>query len=65
MTTPAWRYPLAAFRALGVELEYAIVDRATLDVRPLADRLFAAQAGTPCPSSRAARSPGRTSSRTT
>jgi gamma-glutamyl:cysteine ligase YbdK (ATP-grasp superfamily) len=47
VSAPAWRYPLAAFRAVGVELEYAIVDRATLDVRPLADRLFAAQAGIP------------------
>ena len=31
---------LAAFGGYGVELEYMIVDRASLDVRPLADRLL-------------------------
>jgi gamma-glutamyl:cysteine ligase YbdK (ATP-grasp superfamily) len=37
--------PLPAFACYGLEIEYAIVDRATLDVRPLADRLLAAAAG--------------------
>ena len=32
---------------MGLELEYAIVDRATLDVRPCADRLLARLAGRP------------------
>jgi carboxylate-amine ligase len=34
-----------AFRVFGLELEYMIVDAATLDVRPLADRILQAQAG--------------------
>lgn len=40
-----WQYSLGLFDAVGVELEYMIVDRETLDVRPVADRLFAAAAG--------------------
>lgn len=32
--------PLPAFAGYGIELEYMIVDRATLSVRPLADRLL-------------------------
>lgn len=39
--------PLPAFAAFGIELEYAIVDRASLDVRPLAPALLARQAGRP------------------
>ncbi|MEX0585788.1 MAG: hypothetical protein WD176_04050, partial [Pirellulales bacterium] len=31
---------LGLFEAFGVELEYVIVDQATLDVRPVADELF-------------------------
>jgi gamma-glutamyl:cysteine ligase YbdK (ATP-grasp superfamily) len=38
--------PLRLGTGTGLELEYAIVDAASLDVRPLADRLLAAQAGT-------------------
>ena len=38
---------LPAFAAFGIELEYAIVDRTSLDVRPLAPALLARQAGTP------------------
>lgn len=37
--------PLAAFAGFGIEIEYAIVDRATFDVRPIADQLLAAAAG--------------------
>ena len=33
--------PLGLWQGFGVELEYAIVDAATLDVRPIADRLLA------------------------
>lgn len=36
----SWSYPLRLFDAYGVELEYMIVDAATLDVLPVADRLF-------------------------
>lgn len=36
---------LHLFEGLGVELEYAIVDRQTLDVRPVADQLLRAAAG--------------------
>jgi glutamate---cysteine ligase / carboxylate-amine ligase len=36
---------LAAFTACGIELEYMIVDRATLAVRPIADELLAGAAG--------------------
>ena len=37
--------PLHLFQATGVELEYMIVDVDTLDVRPVADRLFALVGG--------------------
>jgi len=36
---------LGLFEAIGVELEYMIVDATTLDVRPVADRLMALEAG--------------------
>lgn len=36
---------LRLFEAYGIELEYMIVDRRTLDVRPIADELLAAAAG--------------------
>jgi len=39
--------PLPAFAGVGLELEYAIVDRASLDVRACADELLAALAGGP------------------
>ena len=39
------RAPLHAFAAYGIEIEYAIVDRDTLDVRAIADRLLADAAG--------------------
>lgn len=39
------RTPLHAFSAYGIEIEYAIVDRDTLDVRAIADRLLADVAG--------------------
>ena len=32
--------PLRAFGAFGVEIEYAIVDAASLDVKPIADRVL-------------------------
>ena len=44
MTT---RAPLAAFAGYGIEIEYAIVDRETLNVMPIADRLIEAAAGAP------------------
>jgi gamma-glutamyl:cysteine ligase YbdK (ATP-grasp superfamily) len=37
--------PLRLFEATGVELEYMIVDRETLDVRPIADEVLKAVAG--------------------
>jgi len=37
--------PLHAFAAFGIEIEYAIVDRDSLDVRAIADRLLADVAG--------------------
>ncbi|MEZ4650818.1 MAG: glutamate-cysteine ligase family protein [Candidatus Eisenbacteria bacterium] len=37
--------PLRLFEGYGVELEYMIVDRKTLDVRPIADRLLEGKAG--------------------
>lgn len=43
------RYPIALFQAFGVEIEYMIVDADTLDVRPLADALFRAAAGSDTP----------------
>ena len=39
------RAPLHAFAAYGIEIEYAIVDRVSLDVRAIADRLLADVAG--------------------
>jgi glutamate---cysteine ligase / carboxylate-amine ligase len=39
------RWPWALFEAYGVELEYMIVDRATLAVQPIADELLRAGAG--------------------
>lgn len=36
---------LHLFDAFGIELEYMIVDAATLDVRPIADKVFEAQTG--------------------
>jgi gamma-glutamyl:cysteine ligase YbdK (ATP-grasp superfamily) len=41
---------LPAFSAFGIELEYMIVERGTLDVRPYADRLLHALAGRPASS---------------
>ena len=38
--------PLGLFEGVGVELEYMIVDRATLAVRPIADELLKAVSGT-------------------
>lgn len=37
--------PLSLFAGFGIELEYMIVDRATLAVRPIADELLKAAAG--------------------
>jgi len=39
------RWTLPAFSAYGLELEYMIVDRRTLDVRPIADELLRELAG--------------------
>ncbi len=39
------RRPLHLFEGFGIELEYMIVDRDTLDVAPIADRLLEAAAG--------------------
>ena len=36
---------LQLFEAFGVELEYMIVDRHTLQVKPIADQLIREQAG--------------------
>jgi len=36
----SWSYPIGTFEAYGIELEYMIVDRDTLDVRPVCDELF-------------------------
>ncbi len=36
----SWSYPRAAFTCTGVELEYMVVDRETLNVRPIVDELF-------------------------
>jgi len=36
---------LGLFEGFGIEIEYAIVDAASLDVRPIADALLAAEAG--------------------
>ncbi|MCA9304218.1 MAG: hypothetical protein KC996_08855 [Phycisphaerales bacterium] len=35
-----WSYPIGLFEAFGIEMEYMIVDRETLDVRPVCDELF-------------------------
>lgn len=43
MSTPS---TLRLFEAFGIELEYMIVDRHSLDVRPIADELLRAAAGT-------------------
>lgn len=40
-----YSYPLGLFEGYGLELEYMIVDEATLDIRPVADQLFRAVAG--------------------
>jgi gamma-glutamyl:cysteine ligase YbdK (ATP-grasp superfamily) len=40
-----WSFPLGLFGGYGIEIEYMIVDRATLDVRPVCDALFEAAAG--------------------
>lgn len=50
MTTPitdtsGYRYPIRSFDRFGVELEYMIVDRDTLDVRPVCDELLKAVSG--------------------
>jgi gamma-glutamyl:cysteine ligase YbdK (ATP-grasp superfamily) len=37
--------PLHAFRGVGIELEYMIVDRGSLAVRPIADELIRAETG--------------------
>lgn len=38
--TAAYHYPRSLFTATGVELEYMVVDRDSLDVRPIVDELF-------------------------
>ena len=40
-----WSFPLRTMQAVGIELEYMIVDRETLDVAPIADRLLREAAG--------------------
>ncbi|HJV24678.1 MAG TPA: glutamate-cysteine ligase family protein [Aromatoleum sp.] len=47
MTHKSVRSDLPAFAGYGVEIEYMIVDRDHLDIRPFADRLLAAGAGEP------------------
>jgi carboxylate-amine ligase len=42
-----WSYPIRAFEAVGVELELMIVDRSTLSVRGLADRVLRSERGDP------------------
>ncbi|MSP57078.1 MAG: glutamate--cysteine ligase [Myxococcales bacterium] len=44
-TEEASTEPLGLWEGIGVEIEYAIVDAATLDVKPVADRLLAAALG--------------------
>lgn len=44
--TAGYRYPIKSFERFGVELEYMIVDRDTLDVRPICDELLKAVTGT-------------------
>jgi hypothetical protein len=41
----SYRYRLRLLEGVGVELEYMIVDRATLSVRPVADELLRTEAG--------------------
>ena len=48
---------LRLFDAVGIELEYMIVDRATLAVRPIADRLLAAASLTGTPEAEVALGP--------
>jgi len=43
----SYRFDLGLFESFGVEIEYMIVDRRTLDVRPAADALIRAAAGAP------------------
>jgi carboxylate-amine ligase len=47
MTTvpPIWTNPIGLFDAIGIELEYMIVHRKTLDVRPICDELFRSVTG--------------------
>ncbi len=45
MTSGDWSYPYGLFAVYGIELEYMIVDRRTLDVRPVCDALFRAACG--------------------
>lgn len=45
MSEPVAARPLGAFAGYGLEIEYMIVDRASLDVRPIADRLLQIAAG--------------------
>jgi len=40
--------PIGLFEAFGVELEYMLVDQATLDVAPVADRLLRDEQDNPC-----------------
>lgn len=47
VTRPTSDAPLRAFCGVGIELEYAIVERDSLSVSPIADRLLAAGAGLP------------------
>lgn len=42
-----YSFPIHLFQAFGVELEYMIVDRDTLDIKPVADQLFTAITGEP------------------
>ena len=41
----AYSYPRSLFSATGVELEYMVVDRESLDVRPIVDEVFKSFAG--------------------
>jgi carboxylate-amine ligase len=43
--TSEWSYPLGLFDAVGIELEYMIVRRDSLDVHPICDELFRTAAG--------------------
>ena len=42
---PGYTFPIGLFERTGVELEYMIVDRNTLDVKPIADELIKAACG--------------------